>query len=226
MEKYEKDMLLEQIEHDSHYVSLVDSFLTSKDNIPLDDMIRVARNNGIEIESNPFYEYLSINNIIDGDGLATEEYLKDGYFVVKRIEYVSYGFSTIEDAFTLVTPRGQVWLVEKMREFIKDGNTLKFCEEYGIEEDVNVDIKEFIKMLSKFNINISHKKLYEYLIENNIFDINELPTQDYIDNEYFVIADTKIRYMGMECEIQNNVLITPKGQINLMNEIKDYMDDI
>lgn len=203
-------------------MNTVNNILKSRDCVELDDMIKIIQDNGIEIEDNLYYDYLNINNIIDCDGLATDEYLQEGYFLIKKIVLSSYNSSVTEDAYTLVTPKGQSWLIGRFKKCMdkyKKGNN-------DSEEISCIKINEFRRLLIDLDICIPYPQFCEYLVKNHIFESEYVPAKDYIDNGFFIIAETIDVDDNGKLFFDNLPLITPKGQLNLIMRLKEYSDGL
>lgn len=111
--------LLNKIEEDRPKVEFTETVLKSSDNILVRELAKVASDEGIKIGQNKLYEKLRKWGYIFKNG--TEPYqnvVERGYFVVKETtSKTPYGIKL--NITTLVTPLGQVKVIEKLRKELK-----------------------------------------------------------------------------------------------------------
>lgn len=98
--------------------------------------------------------------------------------------------------------------------------------EYVYDDNLYIDMKDFCRWLNNLDINITYQELCNYLIENDIFESENVPTKEYFEEDYFVIATIKTIHQYGESIETNVPLITPKGQINLTMDLKIYTDNL
>lgn len=106
-------------------------------------------------------------------------------------------------------------LVEKIEE---DKPKVTFATRVMNTKD-NVTVTVLSKMISDEGFNISNRKLYGQLREwGYIYKRSRIPIQKYIEKGYFVVkTDTIDTPYGIK-EV-NNVKVTPKGQIHIVERI-------
>lgn len=106
-------------------------------------------------------------------------------------------------------------LVEKIEE---DKPKVTFATRVMNTKD-NVTVTVLSKMISDEGFNISNRKLYDKLREwGYIYKRSRMPIQKYVEKGYFVVkTDTIDTPYGIK-EV-NNVKVTPKGQIHIVERI-------
>lgn len=106
-------------------------------------------------------------------------------------------------------------LVEKIE---KDKPKVTFAIRVMNTKD-NVTVTVLSKMISDEGFNISNRKLYDQLREwGYIYKRSRMPIQKYVEKGYFVVkTDTIDTPYGVK-EV-NNVKVTPKGQIHIVERI-------
>lgn len=120
-EEYEEKLILmEKIEEDKPKVQFAEAVLKSEDNIKVGDMARILSNNHLKIGRNKMFEYLRNNKIVDRDNLAYQTYIDQGYFFIKENTYSVPSGKVHLGKTTLITPKGQTWLVNKIREYLNE----------------------------------------------------------------------------------------------------------
>lgn len=123
-EEYEeKIVLMEKIEEDKPKVQFAEAVLKSEDNIKVGDMARILSNNHLKIGRNKMFEYLRNNKIVDKDNLAYQTYIDQGYFFIKENTYSVPSGKVHLGKTTLITPKGQTWIVNKIREYLNENKT-------------------------------------------------------------------------------------------------------
>lgn len=120
-EEYEEKLaLMEKIEEDKPKVQFAEAVLKSEDNIKVGDMARILSNNHLKIGRNKMFEYLRNNKIVDKDNLAYQTYIDQGYFFIKENTYSVPSGKVHLGKTTLITPKGQTWIVNKIREYLNE----------------------------------------------------------------------------------------------------------
>lgn len=107
--------LLNKIEEDRPKVEFTETVLKSSDNILVRELAKIASDQGIKIGQNKLYEKLREWGYIFKNGTEPYQHAIDkGYFKVKETTSTTpYGVKL--NKTTLVTPLGQIKIVEKLR---------------------------------------------------------------------------------------------------------------
>lgn len=107
--------LLDKIEKDKPKVEFTEVVLKSSDNILVRELAKIATDEGIKIGQNNLYKKLREWGYIFKNGTEPYQHVMDkGYFVVKETaSKTPYGVKL--NKTTLVTPLGQVKIIEKLR---------------------------------------------------------------------------------------------------------------
>lgn len=114
-EREEKKRLLEKVEEDKPKVQFAETVTKSKDNILMRDMAKLLCDEGFNVGEKRLYKYLRNNNILMQDNMPYQTYVDRKYFVVKENSVDTiYGIKLTKT--TLVTPKGQMWIVSKIKE--------------------------------------------------------------------------------------------------------------
>lgn len=107
--------LLDKIEEDQPKVQFTETVLKSSDNILVRELAKIATDEGMKIGQNKLYEKLREWKYIFKNSTEPYQHVMDkGYFVVKETaSNTPYGVRL--NKTTLVTPLGQVKIIEKLR---------------------------------------------------------------------------------------------------------------
>lgn len=117
VEQQEKIELLEaKIEEEKPLVTFANTVLKSKDNILIRELAKIACDEGIKIGEKRLYTFLREQNMIFSNSTEPyQKYVDNGYFKVKESSVdTPYGIKLTRTC--LVTPKGQVKIIEKLRE--------------------------------------------------------------------------------------------------------------
>jgi anti-repressor protein len=110
-----------QIEEQKPLVEFADKVTKSCDNILIRDMAKLLCDQKINIGEKRLYKLLRCRNILMDDNTPYQSYIDRGYFYIKESTYnTPYGEKITTT--TLVTPKGQVWLVSKVKEWLREDN--------------------------------------------------------------------------------------------------------
>lgn len=137
MEVKEKTALLvHKIEEDKPYTEFAKHVTESSDTVDIGEFAKIVKNENINIGRNRLFEWLRNNKYLMINNTPYQKYLENKYFKVKEvIKTTAYGVKTFPK--TLITGKGQVVLVEKLRtEFgisdcVKKINANTFNDERG-----------------------------------------------------------------------------------------------
>lgn len=120
----EKKPLLDQLEEQKPLVDFADTVTKSCDNILMRDMAKLLCDKHINIGEKRLYKLLRNNDVLMSGNEPYQAYVDRGYFFVKESTYnTPYGEKL--NKTTLVTPKGQIWLVSKVKEWLGGDNNAK-----------------------------------------------------------------------------------------------------
>jgi len=83
-----------------------------------------------------------------------------------------------------------------------------------------ITVKQLVNILNNANINIIENDLYNFLKNENIFDDNNIPLQEYIDNGYFSIQESSFMNPNNDYTVTYTTLFTNKGQAFIIELLK------
>lgn len=111
--------------------------------------------------------------------------------------------------------------LEEKEKLLKEQKPLvDFANQISASEG-SVEIGEFAKMINdNENIKIGRNRLFDWLRKNGYLMKNNIPYQRYIKNNYFEVIEKPVpRFDGLDT-INKQTLITGKGQIKVLNKLK------
>lgn len=100
----------------------------------------------------------------------------------------------------------------------KDKPKVEFAEEV-METSNTISIGDFAKLISNKKFKIGQNKLFEWLRNNRFLKSNNVPYQQYINNDWFNVVEQTFKING-EPRIHLKPVITGKGQVALTQKIK------
>lgn len=111
--------LLEKIEEDKPMVDFANTISASSDSIDIGTFAKLVKDEDIPLGRNKLFDWLRINKYLMNNNVPYQTYIDNGYFEVVEYTYnTPYGSKL--GTKTLVTGKGQIKLVEKLRkEFSK-----------------------------------------------------------------------------------------------------------
>ena len=111
--------LLEKIEEDKPMVDFANTISASSDSIDIGTFAKLVKDENIPLGRNKLFDWLRINKYLMNNNVPYQTYIDNGYFEVVEYTYnTPYGSKL--GTKTLVTGKGQIKLVEKLRkEFSK-----------------------------------------------------------------------------------------------------------
>ncbi|WP_413828559.1 Rha family transcriptional regulator [Methanobrevibacter sp. UBA46] len=113
----EKKPLLDQIEEQKPMVEFATTVTKSCDNILMRDMAKLLCDQKINIGEKRLYKLLRSNGVLMDDNTPYQSYVDRGYFYIKENTFnTPYGQKL--NKTTLVTPKGQIWIVGKAKEWL------------------------------------------------------------------------------------------------------------
>ena len=108
----------EQLDTQKPQVEFAETVQKSCDNILMRDMAKLLCHEQVEIGEKRMFKLLREKEILMDDNVPYQAYIDRGYFKVKEGTYKTpYGSVKLNNT-TLVTPKGQVWLTNKVREWV------------------------------------------------------------------------------------------------------------
>lgn len=104
----------ERIEEQQPLVDFSVHVSQSKDTIDMDEMTKIAKNENINIGRNRLIKWMKEKKIFKDNRTPYQQFINKGYFdVVETKKEAMYG--TLVFPKTVVTGKGQLWIVEKLR---------------------------------------------------------------------------------------------------------------
>ena len=125
MEVEEKTALLvHKIEEDKPYTEFAKHVTESSDTVDIGEFAKIVKNENIKIGRDRLFEWLRNNKYLMINNTPYQKYLENKYFKVKEVvKTTAYGVKTFPK--TLITGKGQVVLVEKLRAEFGIGDCVK-----------------------------------------------------------------------------------------------------
>ena len=106
--------LLEKIEEDKPYTEFAKHVTESSDTVDVGEFAKLVKKENIKIGRNRLFEWLRFNGYLMQNNNPYQKYIELGYFkVVEVTKNTAYGTSIYTK--TLITGKGQVYLVEKLK---------------------------------------------------------------------------------------------------------------
>lgn len=109
--------LLETIEEQKPLVDFADKVTKSCDNILMRQMAKLLYDQNIKVGEKRLYKLLRDNEVLMKNNEPYQTYLDRGYFYVKESTF-STPYGEKLSRTTLVTPKGQIWVVGKAKEWL------------------------------------------------------------------------------------------------------------
>ena len=106
--------LLQKIEDDKPYTDFAKHVTESSDTVDVGEFSKIVKNENINIGRNRLFEWLRNNKYLMSNNIPYQKYIENNYFVVtETTKETAYGTKIFTK--TLITGKGQVALVEKLR---------------------------------------------------------------------------------------------------------------
>lgn len=106
--------LLQKIEEDKPYTEFAKHVTESSDTVDVGEFAKIVKNEHIIIGRNRLFEWLRKNKYLMSNNTPYQKYIENKYFeVVETTKETAYGTKVFTK--TLITGKGQVALVEKLR---------------------------------------------------------------------------------------------------------------
>lgn len=107
-----------QLEEQKPLVEFANTVSKSCDNILMRDMAKLLCDQHINIGEKKLYKLLREHDVLMRSNDPYQTYVDRGYFYVKEQPY-STPYGEKLNRTTLVTPKGQIWIVSKAKEWLK-----------------------------------------------------------------------------------------------------------
>ncbi len=106
--------LLQKIKDDKPYTDFAKHVTESSDSVDVGEFSKIVKNENIDIGRNRLFQWLRDNKYLMDTNVPYQKYINNGYFnVIEITKSTAYGTKVFPK--TLITGRGQVALVEKLR---------------------------------------------------------------------------------------------------------------
>mgnify|MGYP004672163117 CR=1 FL=1 len=106
--------LIQKIEEDKPYTDFAKHVTDSSDAVDVGEFAKMVQNENIDIGRNRLFVWLRQNKYLMDNNIPYQKYMDNNYFkVIETIRETAYGTKTFLK--TLITGKGQVVLVEKLR---------------------------------------------------------------------------------------------------------------
>lgn len=106
--------LTKKIEEQKPLVDFANHVSRTKDTIDMDEMSKIAKDENIDIGRNRLIKWLKENKILKDNRVPYQLYMDRGYFKVVEVpKDTVYGTKVFLK--TVITGKGQIWLIEKLR---------------------------------------------------------------------------------------------------------------
>lgn len=107
--------LLQKIEDDKPYTEFAKHVTESSDTIDINEFAKIVKNEKIDIGRNKLFKWLRENKYLMGNNTPYQKYINAKYFeVIEVTKNTPYGTKVFPK--TLITGKGQVSLIERLRE--------------------------------------------------------------------------------------------------------------
>ena len=141
----------------------------------------------------------------------------------------SYSIQIKPDSYTIEDPaaRARRWAEEyeekkALEAKIEEQKPLvEYAEHIQASKDV-IDMKSMAKLASKNGIKIGRNKLFSFLRDRKILDRENIPYANYMDKEWFEVVESTYTFSNGEEKITKTTLVSPKGQIGIIRQLKKY----
>ena len=111
--------LLNKIEEDKPLVEFAEQVSLSADAIDIGTFSKLIKDEDIKLGRNQLFEWLRDNKYLMKNNIPYQQYIDNGYFkVIEQIYKTPYGNKI--NVKTLITPIGQIKLIEKLRKLYGD----------------------------------------------------------------------------------------------------------
>ena len=144
----------------------------------------------------------------------------------------SYSIQSKPDSYTIEDPaaRARRWAEEyeekkALEAKIEEQKPLvEYAEHIQASKDV-IDMKSMAKLASKNGIKIGRNKLFSFLRDRKILDRENIPYANYMDKEWFEVVESTYTFSNGEEKITKTTLVKPKGQLEIVRQLRKYYID-
>jgi len=111
----DKKKYMAQLRAQRPLVDFAETIQTSEDNILMGTLAKLICNSGTKIGAKRLFKLLRDEKILMENNVPYQHYIDQGYFVVKESAYTLSCDTVKLKPTTLITPKGQVWVVNRVR---------------------------------------------------------------------------------------------------------------
>lgn len=113
-ERIKTKLLETTIEEQKPLVEFSETILKSKDNISMDNMAKLLKDEGLDIGRNRLFEFLRQQKVLNSNNIPYQNYMnKDWFTLTEKTNNTAYGVKIF--TVVLVTPKGQVGIATLVR---------------------------------------------------------------------------------------------------------------
>lgn len=112
-------LMQQKIKEDAPKVLFADTVIKSSDNILMRDMAKLLCDNNVNIGEKRLYRLLRDKGVLMADNTPYQVPINNGYFFIKETTFQTVMGQRISKT-TLVTPKGQIWLIAKVKEWLEE----------------------------------------------------------------------------------------------------------
>ena len=131
--------------------------------------------------------------------------------------YLPYADDNTKNLFRL-----QLQTIQQLNNKITEDKPLVDFANHIQASDDCIDMKAMAKLAAKNGVKIGRNRLFEFLRENKVLDKNNMPYQKYVENQPWFQVKEYTYAKGYDVGIGTITIITPKGQIGIVNMLKKH----
>ena len=198
-----------------------------KDEVPIQDSIGRLQNTPVINESGLYSLILSskLPKAKEFKRWITSEVLptirKTGGYISNEDmfinTYLPYADDNTKNLFRL-----QLQTIQQLNNKITEDKPLVDFANHIQASDDCIDMKAMAKLAAKNGVKIGRNRLFEFLRENKVLDKNNMPYQKYVENQPWFQVKEYTYAKGYDVGIGTITIITPKGQIGIVNMLKKH----
>ena len=140
-----------------------------------------------------------------------------------------YSIQSKPDSYMIEDPiaRAKRWIEEQEEKRLLEVKIeeqkplVEYAEHIQASKDV-IDMKSMAKLASKNGIKIGRNKLFSFLRDRKILDRENIPYANYMDKEWFQVVESPYTFNNGDVKIIRTTLVSPKGQIGIIRQLKKY----
>lgn len=110
--------LLETIEEQKPKAIFADTVMKAPDNIKIGAFAKILNTDGINIGEKRLFKLLRDRGVLMKTNIPYQDFIDNGFFVIHEGTYVCNAEQRLYTT-TLITPKGQVWLTNKIRSWLE-----------------------------------------------------------------------------------------------------------